>query len=60
MFLKIKKAELIPAKFGADIKITMIGLYQDDGKFVKWIKLAEAIEILKTANIHFEFLENQN
>jgi len=43
-FLKIKKAELVPAKFGTDIKVSMIGLYkQVDGesKWIKWVKLNE-------------------
>ena len=48
MYLKIKKAELVPTKFGSnDIKITMIGLYNDDGSWVKWVKLnPELIKVL--------------
>ena len=50
-YLKIKKAELVQAKFGFDIKISMIGLYHhtDEGehKWIKWVKLNErTMEIL--------------
>lgn len=43
MYLQIKKAELVPDKFGNYIKITMIGLYDDTGKWIKWIKLDQDI-----------------
>jgi len=53
MYLKIKKASLIPDKFGNSITITMVGLYQDDGKWVKWVKLNEkTLELLINQNIH--------
>ena len=42
MKLKIKKAELVPDKFGQHLKITMVGLYDDTGKWIRWIKLNEA------------------
>lgn len=42
MKLKINKAELVPDKYGKFIKITMIGLYDDTGKWIKWIKLNDA------------------
>jgi len=41
--IKIKKAELVPDKYGNNIKITMIGLYDEDGKWIRWVKLNEAI-----------------
>ena len=34
-YLKIKKADLVPDKFGKHIKITMIGEYDNNGKWVK-------------------------
>ena len=44
-YLKIKKAELVPTKFGHDIKVSMVGLYQQtnegDHKWIKWVKLNE-------------------
>jgi hypothetical protein len=46
MNLKIKKAELVPDTFGKHIKITMIGLYDENDKWVKWVKLDE--EIIQT------------
>jgi hypothetical protein len=39
MYLQIKKSELVPDKFGQHVKITMIGLYDDSGKWIKWVKL---------------------
>ena len=38
-YLKIKKADLVPDKFGKHIKITMIGEYDNNGKWIKWVKL---------------------
>lgn len=48
-YIKIKKIELVPDKFGHHIKITMIGLYDENGKWVKWVKLNDALiqELLK-------------
>ena len=43
MKLQIKKAELVPDKYGQHLKITMVGLYDDTGKWIKWIKLNEAL-----------------
>jgi hypothetical protein len=42
MKLKIKKAELVPDQYGQHLKITMVGLYDDTGKWIRWIKLNEA------------------
>ena len=42
MYLQIKKAELQPDQYGKHIKITMIGLYEDGGKWIKWVKLNDA------------------
>ena len=49
MYLQIKKAELQDAKFGKDLKISMIGLYDDSGKWIKWVKLNNELiaELLK-------------
>ena len=48
--LKIKKAELVNAKYGNDIKVTMVGLWLlhgDEHKFIKWVKLNErTLELL--------------
>ena len=43
MYIQIKKIELTPDKFGKHIKITMIGLYEDDGKWIKWVRLSDPI-----------------
>lgn len=46
MYLKIKKAKLEPDKRGNTIIVTMIGLYDNDDKRVKRVKLDE--DILKS------------
>lgn len=43
MYLQIKKIKLVPDKFGQHIEITMVGLYQDDGTYVKWVKLDDSV-----------------
>ncbi len=46
-FIKVKKAELVPDKHGKHIKISMVGIYDENGKLLKWIPLnEELIEIL--------------
>jgi hypothetical protein len=46
-YIKIKKAELVPDKYGKHIKISMVGIYDQSGKWLKWIPLDEVlIEIL--------------
>ena len=42
MKIKIKTAELVPDQYGQHIKISRVGLYDDNGKWIKWIKLNEA------------------
>jgi hypothetical protein len=39
--LRIKKAELVPDAYGNHIKITMVGLYDENGKWIRWVKLNE-------------------
>jgi len=43
MYLKIKKATLVPDKYGNNVSISMIGLYDDNGKWIKWVKLNDAL-----------------
>lgn len=45
MYIQIKKSQLVPDNFGQHIKITMVGLYDDNGKWIKWTKLND--ELLK-------------
>jgi hypothetical protein len=55
MKLKIKKAELVPDKFGQHIKVTMIGLYDENDKWIRWVKLNDAlIKELLEAEINIE------
>jgi hypothetical protein len=42
-YIKIKKMNLEPDKFGQHIKVTMIGLYDEDDKWIKWIPLNEKL-----------------
>jgi hypothetical protein len=52
MYLQIKKINLIPDKFGKVIQIPMIGLYEDDGKWIKWVKLNdELVKVLSNTKI---------
>lgn len=46
MYLKIKKVEIVPDKFGQHFKITMIGLYDENDKWIRWVKLNN--DLLKT------------
>ena len=39
IFYQVKKAKLVPDKYGKHIVITMISAYTGRGKFVKHIKL---------------------
>jgi hypothetical protein len=51
-YLEVKKAELVPDKYGSHIKISMIGLYNSSGKWQRWIKLNEAaVDKLRTTKI---------
>ena len=42
-YIKIKKMNIEPDKFGQHIKVTMIGLYDEDDKWIKWIPLNEKL-----------------
>lgn len=58
MYLKIKKAELVEAKYGKNIVISMIGLYDDNNKRVKRVKLdQETADMITTMPI---LLSNDN
>jgi hypothetical protein len=51
-YIQIKKAELIPDKYGKHISITMIGLYDENGKWIKWVPLNEKLlDYLKNKKI---------
>lgn len=39
MYLQIKKAKLTPDKYGNNIQVSMVWLYEDNGKRVKRVKL---------------------
>lgn len=42
-YVKIKKIELMPDKYGKHIVITMIGLYDENDKWLKWLPLNEKL-----------------
>ena len=52
MYLKIKKLLVVPDKFSSHIKITMVGLYRDNGEWVKWVKLEDIAERLENNKIY--------
>lgn len=43
MYLKIKKINLTESTYGKNITITMIGLYDESDKWIKWVKLDEQV-----------------
>ena len=58
MKLKIKKAEIVPDKYGSHIKITMVGLYDDNDKWIRWVKLnEELIKQLCKADLPLEIIK---
>lgn len=53
MYLKIKKINTEPDKFGKKITITMIGLYDESDKWIKWVKLDDQVlTLLQNAKIY--------
>ena len=42
-YVKIKKAEHQPDKYGKHISITMVGLYDENDKWLKWLPLNEKL-----------------
>jgi hypothetical protein len=53
MYIKIKKAALAPDNYGNIIKITMVGLYDENGKWIKWVKLDKVFEAIINAKITY-------
>jgi hypothetical protein len=54
-YIKIKKANLEPDKYGKHIKITMVGLYDENDKWLKWLPLNdELIDLLTEQKIIYE------
>jgi hypothetical protein len=52
MYLQIKTIEKQPDQYGAKIVISKIGLYDDAGKWIRWVKLNdELINLLTTKKI---------
>lgn len=48
MYLKIKKANVVETTYWKNIVISMIWLYNDNDKRVKWIKLDENVASILT------------
>ena len=38
-YIQLKKADLTPDSYGNKITISMVGLYDNSGKWIKWTKL---------------------
>ncbi len=48
MYLQIRTCYVHSDKFGPHIQITKLGCYNDDGTFIKWVKLnTEVVELMK-------------
>lgn len=61
MYLKIKKANIILDKYGSKIAISMVGLYNDDSKRVKRVKLDDdVLYSLLSARIDIDAITNRN
>lgn len=60
MYIKIKKADLIPDSYGQKISISMIGLYDDNDKWIRWIKLnEETITVLTNSKLTIKNKTNE-
>lgn len=60
MKLKIKTAKLVEDQYGKHIEITKVGLYDDQGKWIKWTKLNQALlEMITNAEIEVHLEQNQ-
>jgi hypothetical protein len=58
--VKIKTAKLKEDQWGHHIEITKVGLYDLDGKWIKWLPLTErVISLLTRVEINIEYPENQ-
>jgi len=45
-FLKVKQAVLTPDKYGHTMTISRVGLHDETGKWIRWVKIKEAYEML--------------
>jgi hypothetical protein len=53
MYLKIKTINFSPDKFGNNIVITKIGLYDESDKWIKWVKLDnQVLTLLENQKIY--------
>ena len=60
MKIKIKTAKLVEDQWGHHIEITKVGLYDDQGKWIKWTKLNQALlEMITNAEIEVHIEQNQ-
>ena len=58
--VKIKTAKLVEDQFGHHIEITKIGLYDEDGKYIKWLPLNDKVlSLLTRMEINVDMTENQ-
>ncbi len=61
MYLQIKTIDSVSDKFGNNIVITKIGLYNKNGKWIKWVKLNDFTkELLLTTKIDVSHLNLPN
>ena len=61
MYLQIKTIDSVSDRFGNNIVITKIGLYNKNGKWIKWVKLNDFTkELLLTTKIDVSHLNLPN
>lgn len=50
--IRVRKSERIRDKYGSYIKITMVGVYDINDKWIKWVKLGDSLlSLISNANI---------
>ncbi len=54
MYLQVKTIKLVPNQYGNNVEISKVGLYDEAGNWVKWIKLDESI-LTALTNIKIPF-----
>ena len=58
--VKVKTAKLLEDHYGHHIEITKVGLYDENGKWIKWLPLNDRVlSLLTRVEINIEYPENQ-
>lgn len=54
MYIQVKKIEQVKTQYGYDYKIKMVWLYEDNGKWIKWVKLDDILDELLENKIYIK------